>query len=221
MFERASLYRILPFAAYIFFLFAADLLGRFGWSAQELRWLYAVKIAAVVALLLALRKTYVELRAPAAVKPRDWVLALVAGVVVFVLWISLDADWMIVGTPAGFDPGGADGIEWGLVAVRLAGAALVVPVMEELFWRSFLMRWLARQDFLAVEPARVGIYAFVVTAVVFAFEHNQWLAGLVAGAAYNWLYMRSGNLWTAILAHAVTNAALGIWIVATGNWHYW
>jgi len=221
MFERASLYRILPFGAYIFFLIATDVLERFGWSAHELRWLYAVRIFVVAVLILALHKTYVELRLPAVVRMRDWVIAVVAGVVVFVLWIKLNAGWMTIGTPAGFDPTEADGIDWWMVAVRLAGAALVVPVMEELFWRSFLMRWFARQDFLAVEPARVGLQAFAITAVFFAFEHNLWLAGLVAGVVYNLLYMRSGNLWTAVLAHAVTNALLGVWVVATGSWSYW
>ncbi len=158
---------------------------------------------------------------PLAARAGEWIVAAAVGVLVFVLWIGLDAGWMIIGTPAGFDPRDAGAIDWKLVAVRLAGAALVVPVMEELFWRSFLMRWLARQDFLALEPARAGVRAVGIAAVLFAIEHNQWLAGLLAGAAYSLLYMRSGNLWTAIFAHAVTNALLGSWIVATGNWSYW
>ena len=221
MIERASLYRVLPFATYVFFLFAADMLERFGWSVQDLRWLYAVKIAAVAALIWFLRSAYVELRLPRAVSQRSWIIAVAAGAAVFVAWINLNAAWMIIGSPAGFDPRGAAGIEWPLVAVRLVGAALVVPVMEELFWRSFLMRWIAEHNFMAVEPARAGIKAFFITAVFFAVEHNLWLAGLLAGAVYSLLYMQSGNLWTPILAHAVTNALLGVWIVYTGNWSFW
>jgi hypothetical protein len=97
----------------------------------------------------------------------------------------------------------------------------VVPLMEELFWRSFLLRWLERHDFLSVAPGRVGTRAFAISTILFALEHNQWLAGAVAGAVYNALYTRSGNLWVPIVAHAVTNAALGIWILATQNWQFW
>jgi CAAX prenyl protease-like protein len=57
--------------------------------------------------------------------------------------------------------------------------------------------------------------------VLFAFEHNQWLAGIVAGAAYSLLYMFQRGLWSAVLAHAVTNGVLGIWIVRSGMWTYW
>ena len=41
-----------------------------------------------------------------------------------------------------------------LVAVRWIGATLVVPVMEELFWRSFLMRWFQRTQFETVRRTR-------------------------------------------------------------------
>jgi CAAX prenyl protease-like protein len=67
----------------------------------------------------------------------------------------------------------------------------------------------------------VGLKALAIGAVLFGLEHNLWLAGIVAGLAYSLLYMRSGNLWTAILAHGVTNGVLGAWIVITGNWYYW
>ena len=110
---------------------------------------------------------------------------------------------------------------WPLALARLAGLALVVPVMEELFWRSFLLRWLASRDFMRVEPRRVGVKAFLITTALFALEHDRWLAGAIAGAAYNWLYMRSGNLWVPIAAHALTNLILGCWILATESWQYW
>jgi uncharacterized protein len=219
--QRDSLYRVLPFGAYIAFMIVADLLERSGWSVQELRWLYALRIGAVAALIWALRSAFVELHSVRTVGLRSWFAALACGVAVFVAWINLGAGWMVMGTAAGFDPGTGAGIDWPMVALRLAGSALVVPVMEELFWRSFLMRWIAGHRFLAVEPARVGIRALAVSAVFFALEHNLWLAGLVAGVVYSVLYMRSGNLWTPILAHSVTNALLGGWIVYTGSWSYW
>ena len=183
--------------------------------------LYVVRITVVAGLLWMLRGAYAELSLPRGAGVLTWGVAVAAGAVVFVAWINLNAGWMEIGVSAGYNPRGDAGIDWMMVAVRLAGAILVVPLMEELFWRSFLMRWIERHDFLAVEPARAGSRAFVISAVLFAFEHNLWLAGLVAGAVYNLLYMRSGTLWSPILAHAVTNALLGLWVIYTGNWSYW
>lgn len=214
--------RASPFLIYVFFMVLAELLSRSGWGEHELRLLYAVRIAAVAGLLWALRSVYVELRLPRDAGIETWGVAVVAGVAVFVAWISLNAGWMVIGTSAGFDPRSGDGsIDWVMAIIRLAGAALVVPLMEELFWRSFLMRWIAKHDFLAVEPARVGLKAFVFSVVFFAFEHNLWLAGLFAGVVYSLLYMRSGTLWSPILAHTVTNGLLGVWVIYTGNWSYW
>ncbi len=219
--RRPSTARILPFAAYMAFIAIADLLAHAGLTADQLRWLYPVKTGVVVALLLVYRKMYVEL-IPRRISVGSAVASVVTGIVVLVLWVNLDAGWMQVGVSEGFNPVDRAGrIDWMLVAWRIAGAALVVPLMEELFWRSFLMRWLARSDFLNVYPAQVGMQALVLTVVLFGFEHNLWLAGIVAGLAYSLLYMRTGNIWSPILAHAVTNGLLGVWVVATASWTYW
>ena len=104
---------------------------------------------------------------------------------------------------------------------RWVGAALLVPVMEELFWRSFLMRWIENATFEAVDPRRVGVKAIVLSTFVFMLAHTLWLAAIIAGLAYAWLYRRTGKLWVAVIAHAVTNGVLGVWVVRTGNWAFW
>lgn len=220
MFSRAAWVRILPFAAYLFFIVAGDVLERLGVAPSALLWLYPAKIAAVVLLLALFWRHYSELRHFRLATPAV-LTALATGIVVLVLWVSLDAGWMIFGSPAGFDPRSEGRIDWLLVAIRILGAALVVPVMEELFWRSFLMRWVAAANFESVEPSQLGPKSFIITVLLFGFEHNLWLAGIVAGAAYSLLYMRHRSLWSPILAHAVTNGLLGIWVVRTGNWSYW
>ncbi|MBA5637126.1 CAAX prenyl protease-related protein [Duganella sp. LX20W] len=220
MFERQTWPRVLPFVTYLAFIAIADGLTRLGVDAAPLRWLYPVKIAVVLALLLACWSRYEELR-PVRLDWRAALTAVLAGVVVLVLWINLNAGWMTLGEGAGFDPVTNGKIDWLLVAVRIAGAALVVPVMEELFWRSYLMRWIVAPQFLRVAPAQLGLRSFVVTVVLFGFEHNLWLAGMVAGAVYGLLYLRSGSLWSPILAHGVTNGLLGGWIISTGHWTYW
>jgi CAAX prenyl protease-like protein len=220
MFNRAAWIRILPFAAYLFFIVIGDLLERFGAPSGVLRWLYPVKIALVAVLLALFWRRYDDLkRFP--LSPAATAGALATGVVVLVLWVSLGADWMIVGSSSGYDPRVDGRIDWLLVLIRIAGAALVVPVMEELFWRSFLMRWIDSPDFEAVEPSQLSLKSFAITVLLFGFEHNLWLAGIVAGAAYGWLYKRHRTLWSPILAHAVTNGLLGLWVLQTGNWSYW
>jgi CAAX prenyl protease-like protein len=220
LFNRAAWSRILPFLTYLVFLAITELLARLGWSAAELRWLYGARIAAVALLLAIFWRQYSELKT-LRLHANGLMTALATGVAVLALWIGLDAGWMTVGTPAGFDPTASGRIDWALVATRIAGAALVVPVMEELFWRSFLMRWIDTPAFESVEPSQVSIKSLILTSVLFGLEHNLWLAGVLAGLAYSALYMRHGTIWSPILAHAVTNGLLGMWVVVTSSWSYW
>lgn len=215
------LVRSLPFGLYIALLALEGLLP--GWAPGfDVRWLYPVKAGVVALALVVLWRHYTELRTDGLQAPH-LLLSLVVGLVVLVLWVNLDAAWMLMGEPgAGYDPRDAAGnIDWLLVAFRIAGAALVVPLMEELFWRSFLQRWIQQTDFLALNPARIGVKALLIASALFAIEHVQWLAGLVAGLAYGWLYIRTRTLWAPIVAHAVTNGALGAYVVATQRWSFW
>jgi hypothetical protein len=110
---------------------------------------------------------------------------------------------------------------WALAALRLFALAVTVPLMEELFWRSFLLRWIDSRNFLASDPARASLRAIVLTVALFSAEHSQWLAGLLAGAAYTAVYVRTRNILLTTLSHAITNTFLGIWILSTGNWRFW
>lgn len=216
--------RCLPFGIYMAFIAIAEGLARMGVSQADLRWLYAVKIGAVVAALAYFWRDYVELRA----EPRGarfgaagMLIAAITGIVVLVLWLNLGAPWMTIGSAAGFDPSNGGRIDWPLAAVRIAGAALVVPVMEELFWRSFLLRWLDNPDYAAVAPGAVSVKAIAISSLLFGIEHNLWLAGVVAGLAYALLYRWQRNLRAPIVAHAVTNGLLGAYVLATSSWQYW
>lgn len=212
--------RALPFALYMAFIAIAPALH--GWQGLDGRWLYGIQISAVVLALALSWSRYEEINRSAGLSAWQWALSILVGATVFVLWINLEQPWLVVGVSQGFDPRQADGaLDWPLVVMRIFGAAAVVPIMEELFWRSLLMRWLERADFLAVAPAAVGLRAVVLSSVVFGVEHTLWFAGIVAGIAYALLYRRTGDLWAPIVAHAVTNLLLGIWVVSTGNWRFW
>jgi uncharacterized protein len=221
--NRAALVRVTPFVLFIALLALRGMVPEDGRWGIDPRWVYGITVLAVGGLLLAFWREYGELALQRWPGVGELALAVVVGAVVFWLWISLDAPWMRLGeATAGFRPVDAQGnVLWPLVAVRWVGATLLVPVMEELFWRSFLMRWIERAQFEMVDPQRVGLKAIVLSTFVFTLAHTLWLAAVVAGLAYAWLYVRTGKLWVAIVAHAVTNGALGVWVVLTGNWAYW
>ena len=213
--------RCLPFGLYILLLVLEGMLP--GWVPDfDVRWLYPVKAGLVALALVVLWRHYTELKSWSLSFGHVF-LSLAVGLLVLVLWVNLDAGWMLMGEMGkGFNPTQETGqIDWMLVAFRIAGAALVVPIMEELFWRSFLQRWVQNPDFLALNPAQIGLKALLIASALFAIEHVQWLAGLIAGLAYGWLYIRTRNLWAPILAHAVTNGGLGIYVVTTGQWSFW
>ncbi|MBC7686141.1 MAG: CAAX prenyl protease-related protein [Bdellovibrionales bacterium] len=220
MLSPAAWVRSIPFLVYIFFIVVVDLLGRLGFSDAQLRWMYAVKIVAVSMTLLMLWRHYTELH-HWRTSPIWTGIAVLVGILVFVVWINFSSGWLLIGSPSGFDPRTGGRIDWLMVAVRIGGAALVVPVMEELFWRSFLMRWIDAANFQSVVPAAVRLQSVIIASVLFGFEHNQWFAGILAGLAYSLLYMRQGSLWPAVLAHGVTNGLLGVWVVHFGQWTYW
>src|SRR5262249_40204111 len=109
------------------------------------------------------------------------------------------------------------------IMFRTIGCVVLVPILEELFWRGWLARWLIKaEDF---RSAPLGAYtpaSFCIGMLLFASEHGPfWDVGLIAGAAYNWLMWRGKSLADCILAHAVTNGCLSIYVLATGQWQYW
>ena len=221
--SRDARLRVLPFLAFMLLLALRGALPADAGAAVDGRWLYGLSVLLVGGMLLAWRRDYGELSRQTLPDGREAMQAVLVGLGVFVLWIHLDAPWMTLGeATASFEPLAADGsIDWPLVAVRWIGATLMVPVMEELFWRSFLMRWVEQPGFTGVDPRRVGLRAVVISTFLFVLVHPLWLAATIAGLAYAWLYIRSGKLWLAVIAHAVTNGALGIWVVVSRQWQFW
>ena len=221
--SRAGVARALPFGVFMGLLALRGALPADGSAGIDPRWIYGLTVLAVGAVLAWFWREYGELVAQTWPSVSEGALAVGVGLAVFALWIHLDAAWMQIGpATATFLPLDAQGgLIWPLIAVRWIGAALIVPVMEELFWRSFLMRWIQSPQFEGVPPQQVGLKAVVLSTFIFVLAHTLWLAAIVAGLAYAWLYIRTGKLWVAVIAHAVTNGALGVWVVMTGHWSFW
>jgi CAAX prenyl protease-like protein len=106
--------------------------------------------------------------------------------------------------------------------LRAFRAVAIVPIVEELFWRAWLMRWIIAPSFLSIPLGTWSARAFWFVAALFAVEHGaQWDVGLVAGVLYNWWMVRTKSLGDLILVHAISNACISIYVVAAGRWEYW
>lgn len=153
-------------------------------------------------------------------------LAIGIGVVVFVLWISPQA---FLGLPPridGFNPqvfADQPSLYWGTIAARMLRLVIVVPLVEEIFWRGFLQRYLVNERFSTVAFGTYTHLSFWGVAIAFTLVHNQpdWPAAFVTGALYGWIAVKTKSLLACVVAHAVTNLLLGIYILKTGQWGFW
>lgn len=109
-----------------------------------------------------------------------------------------------------------------MLALRTARAALLVPLIEELFWRGWLPRWLQDARVDRVPMGQYTRFAFWATVVLFAAEHGPyWEVGLIAGIIYNEWMRRTGSLGDLVIAHATTNLCLSLFVIGTERWTYW
>lgn len=183
----------------------------------NLLWVYPAKTLAVAAALIYFRREYTELR------PGFSLLAVIVGLVAIGIWIGIDPFYPKLSNAAPFDPTTISSLAQRnlFITIRVIGAVIVVPVMEELFWRAFLIRWFVKEDFKSVPVGTFTWFSFAATVGMFGLEHNQWLAGLICGALYNWLYYKRKDVFSCIIAHAVSNGALAAWVLCRGDWKFW
>lgn len=211
---------VAPFGAFVV------LLGLRGYlplsPAQE----YPLRTALTLATLLLTSRALLRFKTS-----RTWP-SVGLGVLVFVVWVGPDVllphyreQWLFRNSflgPSGPPLPAALLDNYAFLAVRALGSVLLVPVIEELFWRGWLMRWLIQKDFFAVPLGSYLPSAFWITAILFASEHGPyWDVGLAAGLLYNWWMVRTRSLADCILAHAVTNACLAVYVLSAGKWQYW
>jgi CAAX prenyl protease-like protein len=227
--QQSAFTRIAPFALYMAFIaldgglrfFAEN--GLITISNQFISCLYPVKALSVALPLFLYRKRYTEISLRDLLRPSATLISVITGITVFVLWICMDFPLATMGHPTGFNPNlfQDHSNRVFMTVARLSGAVLVVPVMEELFWRSFLIRYVVSPDFFKVPLGLFTWPSFLITVVLFGLEHHLFLAGMMAGIAYNLLLYHTRSLAHCILAHAITNLALGIYVLSSGKWYFW
>lgn len=186
-------------------------------------WLYLVKTICTALLLFYWRKVYaVELKVK--LSTQEWLWAIGCGLAVLVIWVGGEPFLPRLGTPEATNPYSFSTSKllvssW--ILIRLVGSSFVVPLMEELFWRSFLMRYFINSDFRVVPLGAFSWFSFLGTALLFGAEHNRIAAGVLAGILYGALLVKQKKLIGVIVAHAVTNLSLGLYVILTGSWIFW
>jgi uncharacterized protein len=211
--------RFIPYAAIVLL---ASLRGAF--TGPALYWVYLAEMLVGLWCVWEMRSLVPEMR---------WAFsweAVAVGVAICVLWVGLDPYYPKpdAGSETGevwnpfkqFGPGTM--MAFFFVAVRTLGSALIVPPIEEAFYRSFMYRYFVRTDFTAMPLNRLHWLSLVVTSAIFGAVHpQQWLPGVLCGLGYQWLVLRKNRLGDAITAHAITNFLLSIWVCWKGAWQFW
>ena len=226
--ERAYL---APFFAFLALLLVGEVVKSLGegyshWAlASPQYWLFPLQIVVCCGLLVHYRRWYADLR-PNTRLGLALGFGVMAGIIAFFLWISPQALFGAAPRVDGFHPHffGSDGpAYWGNLLARFFRMVLVVPIVEELFWRGFLLRYCIRDDFQAVPFGTFTWTSFLVVSVAFCFEHTRpdWAAALVTSVLYNVVAYASRSLLACVIAHAVTNLVLGFYILKTEQWGFW
>jgi CAAX prenyl protease-like protein len=207
------------------------------WRSAPEHWIYPLQTIVCGALLIFLWKNY-------SFKPtRGFVLATVLGVVSIVIWIlpaHLFHAWKaneiqsipLLGFAArseGFDPTifEHDRFAYPLVIImRFIRMIIVVPLVEEILWRGWLMRWLVSNDekpFTSVQTGTHTWKAFVITTacVVIVHQPEDYLGALIFGSLMYFLCVRTKSLAACVWMHAVANLVLGIYVLKTRQWGFW
>ena len=220
--------RVAPFVVFFLLTLAQGKCG-----AASAYWFYLAKTLVGLWLIWEIRPLVTEMR---------WAFsweAVLVGVGIFAVWVGVSGEWAtqnslwlklgLASAPktsaVAWNPheqfGHGSALAWLFVAVRIFGSTFIVPPLEEVFYRSFLYRYVASVNFLSVPLDKFLPLPFLVTALVFGFAHNEWVAGILCGAAYQWLVIRKHRLGDAMTAHAITNFLLGGWVVWRGAWNFW
>lgn len=214
---------ILPLAVFMAALAAVSGLKAIGgsfWLDAPEYWVYPLQTFICGALVLWFWREY-EFHGA-----RGVFIAAGVGLAVFVLWISPQAFFGASARTEGFNPtifADQPAAYWATVLLRFLRLVVVVPLVEEIFWRGFLLRYFVDEKFDRVSFGTFTWLSFAAVSVGFMLVHSMadWPAALLTGALYNFVAYRTKSLGACVVAHALTNLLLGLWIMNTKQWGFW
>jgi CAAX prenyl protease-like protein len=213
----------LPLAAFLVLLVLGSALREIGgafWLDSPEYWIYPAQTIVCGALLLWFWREY-EFRPAGQIAFSGAVALLVCAI-----WIAPQQFLGFAPRLVGFNPeifSGQSAAFWATIAFRFLRLVVIVPLVEEIFWRGFLLRYFVNEKFHAVAFGTFSWLSFAAVTLGFGFSHARadWVAALLAGALYNYVAYRTKSLASCVLAHALTNLLLGLWIMKTGQWGFW
>ena len=224
-FSKELLAYTLPFLLFMLGLMAvsgAESLGVksfWGVAMKPMYWIYPIQSILCAASLIWFWKYY-DFTAATTSK---LLLGIAAGVLIFGLWVVPQELLHQAPRVEGFDPNAVAGMTPWMVASRFARLVIVVPLVEEIFWRGFLLRYLIRDDFTSLPFGSATRYSFWIVVAAFTLVHLpvDWPAAFITGILLNLIAIRTQSLAACVMAHATANLALGIYICATKQWGFW
>jgi CAAX prenyl protease-like protein len=145
------------------------------------------------------------------------------GLLICGLWVAPQELFHQAHRLEGFDPNVVPGLAPWMLAMRFVRLVLVVPLIEEIFWRGFLLRYLVKENFLSLPFGSASRFSFWAVVGAFTFVHAtvDWPAAFVTGILLNLIATRTKSLGACVCAHAAANLALGLYICATKQWGFW
>ena len=178
---------------------------------------YCLRTVAVGYILIRYRSLYTELA--------RWRLdgtSVLIGVLIFILWVGLEGIYPVFpSSGVYYDPTAFDTSVFGfLILARFAGGVLVAPLIEELFCRSFLMRYAVDARWQDVPIGTYTLGSFAIVTLFFGFSHFRWLPGILTAVLLNLLLYRTKNVSSCVFAHATANLLLLVYVVYTGEWGF-
>jgi CAAX prenyl protease-like protein len=190
------------------------------WLSAPEHWIYPAQTVLCGAAILWFWRDY-EFRVPR----KAW-LAILIGIFVWLVWIAPQQLLGFEPRTIGFNPeafGKGSGLYGAIIFVRFLRLVVVVPLLEEIFWRGFLLRYLIRENFTEVAMGTFSWLSFLLVTVAFGFTHSRadWIPAMICGALYNLVAYQTRSLTSCVIAHAVTNLLLGVWIMQTRQWGFW
>lgn len=220
MLQNPAVPYVAPFLTFIALLSIQKYIAFLG------EWEYAVRVAIVLGVIFAFSRRVLDL------KVRFFLPSLAIGVGVFALWIAPDTlfpgwrqHWLFTNSLLGEVKVSLNDAQLSspvLLFFRTLSAALMVPILEELFWRGWLMRWLIKTGFEQVPLGTYETQSFWIVAALFALEHGPfWEVGLLTGIIYNAWMVKTKSLGDLIFVHGVTNLVLSLYVIFTKQWQFW
>ncbi len=185
--------------------------------------LYTLKAVVVTVTLIMSRRVWKEIQ----FDRKMLLTGIVVGALGYIEWIYVDRytpHFKFLGSRTGFNPTHEIPVaaaRYLFLTIRFYGLVVMVPLMEEIFWRSFLLRWITDPEFSRVKLGDYSLSAFFAVAGVFAAAHPEWLAAAIYAMAMGLLLKKTRSLFACIVAHGVTNLLLGIYVMQTHSWTLW